>query len=54
MNTGTMVVLIIVAAVIGAIIRKLVKDRREGKHSCSCGCEGCAMKASCHKSKETE
>ncbi len=43
---------IIIASLIGiaviAIIVKGVIDRKNGKASCSCGCQGCAMKDSCH------
>lgn len=29
--------------IVGAVIWKMVSDKRKGKHSCSCGCgcEGC-------------
>ncbi|MDO5324284.1 MAG: FeoB-associated Cys-rich membrane protein [Clostridia bacterium] len=30
--------------IVGAVIWKMVSDKRKGKHSCSCGC-GCE---SCH------
>ena len=30
--------------IIGAVVWKMISDRRKGKHSCSCGC-GCE---SCH------
>ena len=29
--------------IVGAVVWKMISDRRKGKHSCSCGCgcEGC-------------
>ena len=34
----------VLVVIIGAVIWKMVSDKRKGKHSCSCGC-GCE---SCH------
>ncbi len=46
---------IIISSLIGltvvAIIVKGIMDRKNGKSSCSCGCQGCAMKDSCHNNK---
>ena len=46
---------IIIASVIGAIfvavVVKEIIDKKKGKHSCSCGCGGCAFKDSCHSKK---
>ncbi len=47
-NMGTIAVLAVLALIIGLIIRKMRKDKKEGKSSCGCGCEGCAMKDACH------
>lgn len=49
-NIGTIIVLTVLAAVIALIIRKMRKDKKEGKASCGCGCDGCAMKDKCHTS----
>ncbi|WP_167958309.1 FeoB-associated Cys-rich membrane protein [Anaerosporobacter faecicola] len=46
-----MVSILIVAAIVayaGFVIRKKVKDIKEGKY-CSCGCSGCGMRGQCHK-----
>ena len=51
-NMGTIAVLVILAIVIGLIINKMRKDKREGKSGCGCGCSGCAMKDSCHSQKK--
>lgn len=38
----------IVAAVVGAVIVKLIRDKKRGKSSCGGGCAGCASAGSCH------
>ena len=40
-NLSTIVVALLVAALFVGACRKLWKDHRAGKHSCSCGC-GCS------------
>ncbi len=44
---GGVLLLIIALAVV-----KLVRDRKRGKSSCSCGCEGCANAEFCHSRKK--
>ena len=39
----------IIVAAIAAVIALHVRNRKKGKHSCCCGCQGCAMKNQCHK-----
>ena len=45
---GTVLVLAVLLAVVGLIIRGMVKDRRQGKSSCGAGCAHCAMHGECH------
>ena len=47
-NISTIIVSVIIIAVVILIVRKILKDKRNGKSSCGCGCKGCAMKDSCH------
>ncbi|MBQ7523462.1 MAG: FeoB-associated Cys-rich membrane protein [Oscillospiraceae bacterium] len=47
-NFGTILVLAVIAAIVALIVRRLVKQKRAGKSSCSCGCENCAMRGRCH------
>lgn len=49
MNWQSVVVLAAVAALFIAVVVGEILKRRNGKASCACGCEGCAMKDSCHK-----
>ena len=48
-NLSTIVVTLLVAALFVGACRKLWKDHRAGKHSCSCGggCSGCPNSSLC-------
>ncbi len=50
-NIGTVIVCAIVAIMFVSIAVKLIRDKKQGKAGCSCGCSGCAMKDSCHSKK---
>ncbi|MDD3429195.1 MAG: FeoB-associated Cys-rich membrane protein [Oscillospiraceae bacterium] len=50
-NAGTIIVGGIVAAVVVAITLGLIKNKKQGKSSCGCGCKDCAMSGSCHTVK---
>ncbi|MDE7364468.1 MAG: FeoB-associated Cys-rich membrane protein [Ruminococcus sp.] len=46
---GTFIVAAVLVAIIVLIIVKLIRDKKQGKTSCGCGCTNCAMKDKCHK-----
>lgn len=48
-NLSTIIVSIILIAAVSGVVVKMIKDRRAGKSSCGCGCQGCAMNGTCHK-----
>ena len=50
MNLPTLIILLILMAVVGAIIRKMIRDKKAGKGCSSCGggCGGCHGATSCH------
>lgn len=48
-NIGTIVVSLILIAVVSLIVARMIKDKKQGKSSCGCGCENCAMHGKCHK-----
>lgn len=52
-NIGSIIVLLAVVAIVTLVLVKMIRDKRRGKSSCSCGCGGCAMKDTCH-AKEKE
>ena len=43
------IIVIIVAAAISGVVWKKVKDHKEGKSGCGCGCRGCVSKGTCQK-----
>ena len=48
MNWQSYLVLGIIIAVVAVIVIKGIINKKKGKSSCGCGCEGCAFKNSCH------
>ncbi|MBR5273428.1 MAG: FeoB-associated Cys-rich membrane protein [Clostridia bacterium] len=50
-NIASIIILLIVAVIVGAVVFKMIRDKRKGKSSCSCGCGGCPMSDSCHGKK---
>ncbi len=57
-NLGSIVVVLVLLVIVALIVRRLVMDRKAGKHICggscgSCGggcggCGGCPMQGKCH------
>ncbi|MBQ8350183.1 MAG: FeoB-associated Cys-rich membrane protein [Ruminococcus sp.] len=46
------IALIILTVVVALIIYSLIRDKKQGKSSCSHGCSNCAMYGQCHQSKK--
>ncbi len=46
-NIGTILVLLVVCAVVGFIVRGILRDRKNGKSSCGGSCGSCASCGSC-------
>lgn len=53
MNWPTIIVAALVVAAVLAIVICGIRNKKKGKHSCSCGgsCGGCAMSDTCHSKK---
>jgi len=51
-NVGTIAVGALLIVIFGAIVMKLIKNKKEGKSSCGCGCSDCAMRGQCHPAKK--
>lgn len=51
-NLATIIICLILAAVIGLIIYKMLKNRKNGKSSCGCNCSCCPMSGCCHVEKK--
>ena len=47
-NLASILVGLLLLSSIALVIRKLILDRRAGKHSCGCACDGCAGCSRCH------
>ena len=50
-NIASVVIVFVLAAVVTLIIMKLVRDKKRGRHACSCGgdCKSCGV---CRTSKD--
>lgn len=45
---ATAAVAVLVFGALGLAVYKMIRDKREGRHSCSCGgCSGCSGCSSC-------
>lgn len=51
-NLATILIALIVAAILTAVAVHLVRTKKQGKSTCSCGCSGCPMSDSCHGGKK--
>lgn len=54
-NLGSIVVVLFLIVLVALIVRRLILDRKAGKHicggscgSCGGGCGGCPMQGKCH------
>ena len=51
-NLATILVGFVVFALLFAVAAGMIRSRKKGKSSCSCGgCAGCAAKGSCHSAR---
>ena len=48
-NWGTILTIVVLAAVVALIVRYMIKNKKAGKSSCGAGCAHCAMHGECHK-----
>ena len=46
---ATVIISLVLAAIVAGIIVKMIKNKKEGKSSCGCGCGSCPMSSECHK-----
>ena len=52
-NTGNIIAIVILAAVVAAIVTNLVKQKKRGKSSCGCSCSSCPMGGSCNSNSRS-
>ena len=51
MDAPTIIALIVVSLVVIGLVAIMIINKKKGKTSCSCGCQSCAFKDSCHTDK---
>ena len=51
-NLATVLIGVVLAAILTAVAVYLIRTKKQGKSTCSCGCGGCPMKDSCHGGKK--
>ncbi len=50
-NGATIAVGAFVAILLGLVVYKMIKDKKNGKNGCGCGCQNCALADKCHTKK---
>lgn len=50
-NIANIIICLILAAVLIGISVHLIRNKRNGKTSCGCGCSDCSMNGICHGKK---
>ena len=53
-NIGSILVCLAVFGLLSLLVYSLIKQKKQGKTSCGCGCEHCAMRGTCHADKKGE
>lgn len=55
-NMGTIVITLLLILIVGAIVFSMIRNKRKGKSSCSCGgsCAHCNMCAACRQMKQSK
>ena len=53
MNAGTILVGVVLLIIVGGIVLKLVREKKQGKSSCGCGCDCCPNAGACHSPSDT-
>ena len=48
-NWGSILVALALLGIVAAIVRRLIRDRRQGRSACGCNCASCPMGGACHK-----
>ena len=50
-NGGTILVSVVLAVIVVAVARYMIRQKKQGKSSCGAGCAHCAMHGQCHRSQ---
>ncbi len=49
---ATVIISILLAGIVGLVIFKLIRDKKQGKSSCGCGCSNCPHSGVCRPQKK--
>ena len=47
-NLGTILISAVLLVIVIAIVRYLIRQKKQGRSSCGCNCAHCAMHGECH------
>ena len=50
-NIGNIIVCVILLVIVGLALRGILVNKKKGKCSCGCCCEGCPSASICHKDR---
>ncbi|PXV96159.1 attachment p12 family protein [Lachnotalea glycerini] len=50
-NLGTVIISLVLASIVAFVIRKMIKDKKQGKGCCGSSCGGCGHSSGCHQDK---
>lgn len=53
-NLPTILICLLIAGCVVLVIRRMIRDRKQGKTTCGGHCAGCPMSGSCHERKVEE
>lgn len=48
-NIATILICAVLLVIVAAVIAGIVRDKKNGKSSCGCGCANCPMSGECNK-----
>ena len=48
-NGGTLLVAAVLFMILASVLRKLIRDRKQGRPVCGENCGGCPMHGTCHQ-----
>ena len=50
-NLGSLLLLLVLIVCVSFLIAYFIKQKKQGKSSCSCGCKNCMLNSCCNKEK---
>lgn len=50
-NISTVIVCAVLVLTVALIVKSMIKNKKQGKSSCGCGCSSCAMSDMCRSKK---